>query len=215
MKEMIIRISETKNDVDVLTVNSKKQEIFSSLSKEKFMDILTSEFVINDESNLHKSMTFCDDRIIAFNGNEILIKQDDHKRVVLYNNKAYKISFPNSLYLLCHSGDKIVYICAYCFKEYKGLQTDLYRYPMPNMLHSNRICMGSADTRIQNKDFFQALENVIYAEYTHNTFSDLKSFKNTEEYFNYLTENEFPYNYLIPLNINLANIIYGKSSSIV
>ena len=130
--------------------------------------------------------------MIAVNDTCIVTKQEEHRRIVTYKGKAYEINFPNSIYIICHNRSKIDVIEAYCYIEYNGLNTELYKYAMPNMLGANRICMGSAPRDIDPQNYKSALENVIYTQYTHDWVDDIKSFRNTAAYFEYLEKNSFP-----------------------
>lgn len=208
MNQLILRIKSNSEDVEILNKDSNDKEIFTSVSKKECLEIINREF--KEEAFINERFVFVDNNIIAFSNNSVVIKQDEHKRIVTLNGKAYKISFPNAIYIIRHNDNKIMQIKAFCFKKYKGLNTELYRYPMPNMLSDNNICIGSAKRKIIDNDFMQALENIIYAEYTHLFFSDLKSFKNSVEYFDYLSQNEFPYDLMISANMNLRSIINIK-----
>lgn len=201
MKQLIIRIDDTKDDAEVLESNEYDEEVFTSISKSKLLNILNTEFHQDDEK---EDYTFVSDGLIAFSDNSYVIRQPEHKRIVIYEGIGYKITFPNSIYIIIASGNRIKKIKAFAYKEYKGTETELYRYPMPNMLSGNAICMGSAKRDIENRNVLNALENIIYAEYTHSTFDDLKSFRNTQEYFEYLIDNPFPYDLMIPVNYTLG-----------
>ena len=201
MRQMVIRINDTKDDAEILEMNEYDEEIFTSISKNRLLNILNTEFRQADEK---EDYMFVSEGLIAFSDNSLVVRQPEHKRIVTYEGRAYKIVFPNSIYIVFISGNKIRSIKAFAYKEYKGTETDLYRYPMPNMLSENRICMGSAKREIENRNVLDALENIIYAEYTHSTFDDLKSFRNTMEYFEYLSENPFPYDLMIPVNYTLG-----------
>ena len=74
-------------------------------------------------------------------------------------------------------------------------------------MYLNRICMGSAPRDIDPQNYKSALENVIYTQYTHDWVDDIKSFRNTAAYFEYLEKNSFPYNLLSPLNCNLSKVL--------
>lgn len=201
MKQLVIRIDDTKDDAEILESNEYDEEVFTSISKSKLLNILNTEFRQADEK---EDYTFVPDGLIACSANSYVIRQPEHKRIVIYEGIGYKITFPNSIYIILTSGNRIQKIKAFAYKEYKGIETELFRYPMPNMLSGNAICMGSAKREIENRNVLNALENIIYAEYTHSTFDDLKSFRNTQEYFEYLLDNPFPYDLMIPVNYTLG-----------
>ena len=77
---------------------------------------------------------------------------------------------------------------------------------MPNELYGNKICLGTANLTIDDNDYVAALERVIFAEYTHTTFSGISGFTDTLRYFEYLSKNEFPYKLLKSLNKTLRTI---------
>ena len=203
---LIFRITDNCSDAEILMFDEiKKEEYFKAISIKE----LVKELKQYEEADLsYKKDLFCVDKdVIAVNDTCIVTKQEEHRRIVTYKGKAYEINFPNSIYIICHNGSKIDVIEAYCYIEYNGLNTELYKYAMPNMLGANRICMGSAPRDIDPQNYKSALENVIYTQYTHDWVDDIKSFRNTAAYFEYLEKNSFPYNLLSPLNCNLSKVL--------
>lgn len=199
MKDMIIRLSETEEDAEILEVNKvTNQEFFASISLsmlvKKLNDYLKDPYVQNRAKPL-----LLDQSIIAVSNDfgSIMINQPEHMRIVVYKEKAYKIHFPNAIYIMYQNAGTIDGIKAFAYKTFEGLQTKLYSYPMPNMLGGNMICIGSAPRKIKDSNYVDALENIIFTQYTHSHVNDIKSFKNTVDYFEYLEKNEFPYDLLI------------------
>lgn len=205
MRQMIFRIVDTMPDAEVLDYdNVSKQEYFKSVNINDLISKL-EDYIESDYSK--KNIMMFDDNVIGAGKNHILIKQDEHKRIVTYQKKAYNITFPNSLYIMHVVEKKIKDIEAYIYKQYDGKQTKLYKYAMPNMLTSNRICMGSAPKEVENDEYVKALEKILFTQYTHSHVDNIKSFKNTVNYFEYLEKNKFPYDLLIPLNKKLKDVL--------
>lgn len=125
------------------------------------------------------------------------------------NGEAYKINFPNAIYIIEISGAKIRGIECYAYKEYRGEETELYEYPMPNELSGNHMCIGNADRIIEDNDIVGALEKIIFAPYSHTTFSGMNGFSNTQKYFEYLEKNEFPYKLMKSLRKKLGDVLHG------
>lgn len=126
-----------------------------------------------------------------------------------YDNfsKSYKINFPNAIYIIKFSNNKVNDIYAYSYAEYLGSETQLYEYPMPNELSGNKICMGSAKREIVEGNYVEALERIIATSYTHRNFSGIKGFSSSEKWFEYLSKNEFPYKLMRSLNKKLGDLI--------
>lgn len=206
---MIIRLTDVSEDAEILQMNKlTNQEYFASVSMQKVAEKIV-EFTSSPYADNKPMPTFLDKSIIAVSENlsSIMINQPEHIRIVTYKQKAYKINFPNAIYIMYQHANKVTGIAAFTYKQYKGIDTELYRYPMPNMLGGNMICIGTAPKDIKNLDFTQALEAIIHTQYTHNEVNDIKSFSSTHEYFDYLTKNEFPYHLLIELNKKLKNYL--------
>lgn len=196
MKEMILRIQSDRDDADVLIKNGDS-EIFKKIRASTLVKKLIQYFQKESENEV---MRYIPPGVVAYSENYRAILEPEEKRFVTYNNRSYNIHFPNALYLIKSQGNKIVSIEAYAYKKWDGLKTMLYKYPMPNMLGGNRICLGSAPREIKHGDYKQALDLIIYTQYSHNYVDNIKSFKNTVDYFNYLENNLFPYDLLISTN---------------
>lgn len=208
MKEMIIRLTYDNGDAEVLIHDAiKKKDIFKAVSIEELIKNIEEIFIKTDQQQHKKNLLIVDEDLIAINNQCIVIKQPEHKRIVTYNNKAYNINFPNSIYIICHRSNKITKIEAFCYKEYQGLGTKLMHYAMPNMLYGNAICIGSAPKDIDPSKYTEALERVIFTQYTHDWVDGIKSFKDTTTYFEYLEKNEYPYHLMMPLNRDLKSVL--------
>lgn len=211
MKEMIIRISDINEEAEILEVNKiSNQEYFLSAPLKEVVKKI-NDYTTNPYANNHAKPYLLHSSIIGASDDfgSILINQPEHIRIVTYKDKAYKIHFPNALYIMYQNAGTVDSIKAFAYKQFDGTNTKLYRYPMPNMLGNNMICIGSAPRKISDCDYIKALENIIFTQYTHNTVNDIKSFKNTVDYFAYLSANEFPYHLLITDNKTLKDIVNG------
>ena len=186
MKEMIARFNSTKEDVDLLIGNDDEQ-IWKSIAVEKFYKLL-GQYLPKDAKN--KKPRMIDSQIIATGPNCTVIRQPDHKRIVTYGHKAYRINFPNAVYFVSHSETKISNIDVYTYIKWNGVNTTLYRMPMPNMTSSERMCIGTADRKIRKGNIIQALENVLDAEYTHDRVDNLKQSTSTVRWFNHLKKSK-------------------------
>lgn len=199
---MIVKFSSLSNDAEICTKKGK-EILFKKISVEKFIE-LASEFV---RKSSKKNIKILDEQIIAIDTNFVVIKQKEHKKIVTLEEKgSYNIMFPNSIYIVEFYNNKINKIKAFAYREYRGIETELYEYPLPNELIDNQICLGTAKKKIENRDYISALERIIATPYTHQTFSGIKGFSNSEKWFQYLEKNSFPYNLLRPLNLTLEDI---------
>lgn len=207
MKQLISRIIANKNTVELLTSEGNK-EYFKEFELKEYLEIIKC-FCSSFEtfSNKKSDVILFDNNFIGVGQFCKIIKQDEHKRIVTYKNKSYKISFPNAIYFVYHDDIKINGIDAYCYIDFKGAKTKLYKYPFPNMLTGNRICLGSAPKELTDRNYIEALENIIFTQYTHANVDNIKSFKDTDLYFTYLEKNEFPYDLLIPIKNTLQGVI--------
>lgn len=207
---MIFRVDDNVSDVEILEYDKvSNKEYFSVIEIRDLIERLDTyaDRMISSDGIIKNNIILMDDQIIGVGKNCVVIKQDEHKRIVTLQGTAYKISFPNSLYIVSFKDDLVTSIHAYCYKDYSGKTTRLYQYAMPNMLTSNRICMGSAPKKIESKDYVKTLEKIIFTQYTHMNVDNIKSFKRTDEYFRYLSKHEFPYDLLIDANTTLGKVI--------
>ena len=193
MKEMIIRIQSDRGDADILT-KSGDSEIFKRIRSDTLIKKLTQHFKKDDEDAAPK---YIPPGVIGYAENCQVLIEPEEVKFVTYDKKSYHNHFPNALYLVKSQGNKIVSIEAYSYKKWEGLKTKLYKYPMPNMLGGNMICLGSAPRQIKDNDYKRALDMIIYTQYSHAYVNNIKSFKNTVDYFEYLEKNTYPYDLLM------------------
>ncbi len=203
MSQVIVRFVGT-DDPEMLHIDELGREIFQRISGEELLKIVSHAY---GNERASKPIFINNEEIIAHGPSSVAIVQKQRKRIVTYQNKAYNIAFPNSFYVLSFVSGSVKKITAFAFCEWEGLDTKLYQYPMPNMLYSNDLCMGTADKKIKDKDYIQALENITYAIYTHSTVNGIKSFKDTATYFEYLEQNDFPYHLLLPLKNTIKDYV--------
>ena len=162
-----------------------------------------------------KNIVLLNPQIIAIDEHYAVIKQEGKKRIVNYAESSsgkmlvYNINFPNAIYIVYFNHEKVGSIECYAYKEYKAEETELYEYPMPNELSGNKMCIGNAERKINDKDIVGALERIIFTPYSHSTFSGMNGFSITKTYFEYLESNEFPYKLMKPLNKKLKDVLKG------
>lgn len=205
MSQLIVKFDSQKYDAQLCSkVNN--EIVFKNVSMEALINMLVNEFDTSKDDML-ENIKLLDEQIIAKSNRYVAIKQPECKKIVFFEGKgSYKINFPNCIYIMLLNRNKIVEIKAFAYKEYKGLDTELYEYPMPNMLYDNNICLGSAIRDINDEDYISALERVIATQYTHTHFSGVKGFTNSIKWFEYLEKNPFPYKLLKPLNYTLKKV---------
>lgn len=207
MSQAIIRLDSSKEDAE-LCINSKEKTIFKNISFTQLRSIVSH--YCNDECKKNnKNIFLFNDVYIGLGDDYIVIKQPEHLKFVTLLGKGYKIVFPNAIYIMRFNEKKTLVkeIIAFSYKEYKGPDTELYEYPMPNELSRNRICMGTANKEIIDENYLGALDRIISAEYTHRSFTGIKGFSNSEKWFEYLSKNKFPYKFMRKLNMKLKDVV--------
>lgn len=212
--QMIVRLDAISDDIEIMYQNPEEELVEKKLSKEKFLEICDTKFNKVDESKATKPK-WIEPYVLAYSGmgnKEVyLINQPEHKRYVTYSisNKTggCLINFPNSLYWVTVNKNEIVKITAYMYLKYESKDTVLYKYAMANMIGNTDVCIGNADRNIESKDILQALENIIYAPYSHNYLNNVKGFSNTESYFEYLKNNTIKQKHLYPENKKIMDIV--------
>lgn len=215
MFELIVRMTNLDKDVEIL-----KYDHINNIFTEKKMSI---KVFMEGLKALYPTASYRDIKpmslpkgCIGFNSNGsdqvYIINQPEHQRYVTYShmgdNKAYKINYPNSIYVVYVSAKKIKTITHYMYDEWNEMETDLYYPAMPNS--SLNICLGNARTEIENNNVIAALENIIYAPYSHATVNNAKSFKSTPKYFEWLSKNHMNKKYLTKMDKKLKDIYGGN-----
>lgn len=209
MEEMIIRLTDRSNDAEILVHDCvKDKDIFKAVSIKDLVCKMKKTFPeATDIDNYKEDMISIDEDVIAVSPKCIVVKQPEHKEIVMYAGKAFEINYPNSIYAIKHSEQKVKDIVAYCYKKLEGMQTQLYRHAMPNMFYDDKICMGTADRKIEPKNYKVALNRILYTQFTHAKPDNIKGFEGTSDYFRYLQEHEFPYDRLYNANKTLKQMV--------
>lgn len=107
-----------------------------------------------------------------------------------HHDKGYNTNHPNTIFKLTVKDDKVTTVFAWAYKEFNGLNTELYCYPSANMLGVTSLCLGTVNKTFD--DPITAIMNGLEANYTADRVSNI-NFKSTTEYFTYISENSFPY----------------------
>lgn len=218
MKEAIIRISAKSQDVEILVNNLliKNDIIEKKLTLERFSQII-NDYANKDRSPKDMICKYLEPGVIGYaNKNpykKYIIQQPEHRRYITYSvgkdNQAFEINFPSSIYVIDVKDENITSIQAYMYLRWKGLDTKLYKYAMANMLTDNKICIGNAEKTISNDSIIYSLEKIIYAPYSHATLNNIKGFRNTKTYFEYLNENSIEEKYLYSAQKRLIDLYKG------
>lgn len=183
MTQMICRLDSQLDDIDLLCVENG-EEIWKSVSSTDFVKIVID--TCGEKIRENERPKWIDKSILALGSTSALIRRNEHEQLVTYAGKAYQINFPNSIYLLNFSQTSILKINAYVFFHWDGLNTKLYNMPMPNMTGSSRMCIGTAERRIEDGDILKALDKILDAEYTHDHVDNLKMPTSTIKWFRML-----------------------------
>lgn len=212
-KEMLIRLNSDSSYVEYGLRDNFGNMAFKKINTKEFVSMVNQ--IYEAKITTRKDIALYEDGVIGADAKHIVVNQPERKRIVSYSDllkgdiKIYNIIFPNSLYIIRHTNGRILDIECYAYKEFKGEETALFEYPMPNELSGNKICIGSADRTIKNNKIVEALEKIIFTPYSHESFSGINGFTKTEVYFEYLQKNDFPYKLLRPLKKKLGDVLHG------
>lgn len=215
MREIIARINSSSDYVEIACVENAGAPMFKKINASEFANIVVDVYAEKEFHHM-KDLKLLDPQIIAMNEYFVVVKQPGDKKIVTFKAGddifTYKINFPNSIYIieLSDSKNKVIRgIECYSYIEYKGEETKLYEYPMPNELSGNKICIGNADRTVKDGDVVSALERIIFTPYSHRTFSGMNGFSQSQAYFEYLEKNDFPYKMMKPLKRKLKDVLKG------
>ena len=161
MSQLICRISSTNPDVEILSVDREK-EIWKSVSVDTFVRKVEKYAYKKDKHSKDKPK-LVNVKILAISPNQVIYRQPEHRRIVTYAGKAYTINFPNAIYHVKYTSEKVTSISMYTYMQYRGIETKLYRFPMPNMTMSENMCIGTADRKIKST----LLEATIHIHFFH------------------------------------------------
>lgn len=210
MKELIIKVTDSSDDAEVLTYDAATGRwYFKKTEVKNVLEAIESTIRENEKSKegTREKLRLLHPDIIAINKNGVAIRQEGKRKIVTYGERAFNINFPNAIYIIHFERNKVLEIKAFTYKTWKGENTKLFSYAMPNMLGANRICIGSAPTKIEGEDYVKALENIIFTRYSHNWVDGIKSFRDTIPYFEYLEKNDFPYDLIFDLKKELKEVL--------
>lgn len=215
MSQMIIRLNEATDEIEIAEKNEAGNYKFKKMQPDKFVKEINKIYEkYYHFDSLNRDINLFEEGVIAANESFVVVKQPGCKKMVSFSKtdqdlKFYNINFPNSLYIIHHENfKKIKNIECYAYIEYIGENTKLFEYPMPNELVRNRMCIGNVDRSIKNKKIVEALNRIIYAPYSHSTFQGVSGFSQTEKFFEYLENNEFPYHLIRSLNAKLSSLLH-------
>ncbi len=131
---------------------------------------------------------------------------DERKIKCTFDGKGYSINHPNAIFVIDVEKNRFTKINSYCFKEWKGKNTKLFKYPFPNKLNGNTMCTGTVSREFKTP--LETIMNVVEANYTHaHSEFVVKEFKDTKVLFKYLSKNPFPYDVLNSLGYSLGKIL--------
>lgn len=186
MSQLICRISNTNPDVEILKVDHGK-EIWKSVSVDTFVREI-EKYTYRKEKYPKEKPKLVNVEILAISPNQVIYRQPEHRRIVTYAGKAYTINFPNAIYHVRYTSEKVTSISVYAYMQYRGIETKLYKFPMPNMTMSENMCIGTADRKIK-KDVFETVESIVDSQYTHDSVDNLRKKMSTIKWFRYLKNN--------------------------
>lgn len=186
MTQLICRFSTRSSDVELLRIENQK-EIWKSVSVDELIRKI-EKYRNKRRSSIADKPRLINVEILALSENQVIYRQPEHRRIVTYQGQAYTINFPHAIYHVKYVAKKIESISMYTYFRYKGIETELYRFPMPNMTMSERMCIGTADRNIKH-DVFETVESIVDSQYTHDSVDNLKNTTSTIKWFRYLAEN--------------------------
>lgn len=204
--EMIMRFNDSSDDVEIITKNESGNILGKLVNIKECANELVKVCSI-DFDNLE--INNLDGNLLYFNRKSktenYIIRFPERKIKCTYDSKGYSIIHPNTIFKLevDSASKRYQNIQAYCYKEYKGIKTELYLYPFPNMLGSNSICTGTISR--DATDPMIAILNVIEGNYTHSTTA-CKKYKKTLDFFKAIKK-EFPYDVLEKNGMSLGALI--------
>ncbi len=209
INQAILRFVNTSDDVECY-VSNEGLEYEKIISKDTLIEALTKELLNKpvEETKI--------DMLGEYDRNCLYIAYSEHHKKIIYNfterkikcqfdKKGYNINHPNSIMVINEDDGSVSSIEAYCYKEFKGKSTKLYKYPFANMLGANSMCLGTTDKNYTTP--LKAILTAVEANYTHHYtgFTD-KKFHSTKNLFEYLKKHKFPYGKLMPLNKEIKDL---------
>lgn len=132
---------------------------------------------------------------------------DERKIKCTFREVGYNIRHPQSIFIISVKEDYVASVKAYVIKEWKGIDSELFLYPMPNQLSGSSMCLGTVDKTFNNCN--ESILNVIEANYTHENGRFNNKLKvQGAKLFEYLQSCDvFPYEAVIEVGKTIGNII--------
>ena len=183
MKQAIIRVATDREDAELL-ISEDDQQIWKHINIEELRNLL-NDFMPKGGGQQFMPRLI-DKRIIAEGRGVILFRETEHQRLVFYGGRSYRINYPNCLYEVRYSGDRIDKIDCYTWFKWSGIYTVLYLFPMPNMMSGASMCIGTADRAVIDGKVIEAVERIVDAEYTHDHVDNLCKPQSTVKWFRHL-----------------------------
>ena len=209
-----MRILDSSEDVEIYQEEDSKIVFEKILSKDDLTEALQNAILPSKQ----KSTKI--DLIDEYDCNTLYIEESRNQKTIYYNfkeqmikcqyeEKGYNIHHPNSIFIVYVDENQLRTIKAFCYKNYKGKDTQLFKYPFANMLGQDSMCLGTIDHTYTNP--LTTILNAIEANYTHSyTSFDYEGLEKTKDMFEYLSNNPFPYHHLKKSKCCLGDIIDKK-----
>lgn len=204
MTQLICRFSTRSSDVELLRIENQK-EIWKSVSVDELIRKI-EKYRNKRRSSIADKPRLINVEILALSENQVIYRQPEHRRIVTYQGQAYTINFPNAIYHVKYTSEKVTSISMYAYMQYRGIETKLYRFPMPNMTMSENMCIGTADRKIKT-DVFETVESIVDSQYTHDSVDNLKKTMSTIKWFRHLKNNHLQRSDLKEAICNLKDLV--------
>lgn len=211
MSQIIIRVLDSSEDIEIYQEEDTKAVFEKIISRTDLIEAL------QDAVLPYKKNRIRIDLMDEYDKNTIYIEQAESSKVIYYNfeermikcqynGKGYNIIHPNTIFIIYVDNNRVNSIKAICYKTFAGKKTVLFKYPLPNQLGQDSMCLGTVENSYTTP--LNAILNAIEANYTHHWtgFVDSK-FKDTKALFEYLSSNPFPYDLLKSESCVLEDIL--------
>lgn len=215
MSQIIIRILDTSEEIEIYHEEDSKAIFEKIINREDLIVALSNALLPNKK--IHKVEVDLIDEYdentfyieLAESNKLIYYKFEERKIKCQYQGKGYSIIHPNTIFIIKVNDGRVYSIKAFCYKQFTGKSTELFKYPFANMLGQNSMCLGTIDNSYTTP--LKAILTAIEANYTHDLtgFND-KELKDTKTMFEYLSKNQFPYNLLQTNYRTLAELLDKK-----
>jgi len=177
------------------------------LTPEDLVDLLKT-YIKNEKEKVVINIDALKDNILFYTGTnkkEVVIMNMPGRMIrTFYQSKYYKINHPNSIIKINVENQQIREMWVYAYKEFCGLETELFKNPMPNVYTSESVCIGTIDRKCV--DYLQDSIRIMEGSYTHTTTGLKGELTSTVKMFEYLKNNPFPYDQLVDAKLKLKDI---------